>query len=30
MVNPAVCVTPLMLVGSIALIVVGFRRVLDP
>jgi hypothetical protein len=28
--NPAACVTPLMAVGSIALIVVGFRRVVDP
>jgi hypothetical protein len=29
-INPAACVTPLMSVGSIALIVVGFRRVVDP
>jgi hypothetical protein len=28
--NAAWCFMPLMLVGSVALIVVGFRRVLDP
>jgi hypothetical protein len=29
-INAAACLAPLMLVGSIALIVVGFRRVVDP
>jgi hypothetical protein len=29
-INAAACLTPLMTVGSIALIVVGFRRVVDP
>jgi len=28
--NPAACVAPFMTVGSLALIVVGFRRVIDP
>jgi hypothetical protein len=28
--NPAVCLIPVMGLGSVALIVVGFRRVLDP
>jgi hypothetical protein len=28
--NAAACFTPLMLVGSVALILVGFRRLLDP
>ena len=28
--NPAACVSPLMTVGSLALIVVGLRRVVDP
>ncbi|MBV9328120.1 MAG: hypothetical protein JO352_30765 [Chloroflexi bacterium] len=30
LINPAACVAPLMAFGSIALIVVGFRRVVDP
>jgi len=29
-INAAACVMPLMAIGSVALIVVGFRRVLDP
>jgi hypothetical protein len=29
-VNAAACVMPLMAIGSVGLIVVGFRRVLDP
>jgi len=29
-VNGATCVMPLLAIGSVALIVVGFRRVLDP
>jgi hypothetical protein len=29
-INAVACVMPLMAVGSVALIVVGFRRVLDP
>jgi hypothetical protein len=29
-VNGAACVMPLLAIGSVALIVVGFRRVLDP
>ncbi|MDQ6671394.1 MAG: hypothetical protein M3069_11705 [Chloroflexota bacterium] len=29
-VNAATCVMPLLAIGSVALIVVGFRRVLDP
>jgi len=28
--NPAQCVVPLISVGSIALVIVGFRRVIDP
>jgi hypothetical protein len=28
--NAAACVIPLLFIGSVALIVVGFRRVLDP
>jgi hypothetical protein len=28
--NPALCFMPLLAIGSVALIVVGFRRVLDP
>jgi hypothetical protein len=28
--NPAQCVVPLMAVGSISLVIVGFRRVIDP
>jgi hypothetical protein len=30
MINAAACITPIMAVGSLALIVVGFRRMLDP
>ena len=29
-INPAACVTPLMTIGSIAVIIVGIRRVVDP
>jgi hypothetical protein len=29
-INGAACVMPLLAIGSVALIVVGFRRVLDP
>jgi hypothetical protein len=29
-INAAACVMPLMAIGSVALIVVGFRRVMDP
>jgi hypothetical protein len=29
-VNGAACVMPLLAIGSVALIVVGFRRVIDP
>jgi hypothetical protein len=29
-INAAACFTPLMAIGSVALIVVGFRRVVDP
>jgi hypothetical protein len=28
--NPAACVMPLMALGSLGLVIVGFRRVLDP
>jgi hypothetical protein len=28
--NPAACFIPIMALGSVALIVVGFRRVIDP
>jgi hypothetical protein len=28
--NPAACVMPLMALGSVGLVIVGFRRVLDP
>jgi hypothetical protein len=29
-INAIACVTPLIVIGSVALIVVGFRRIFDP